>query len=101
MGDLSPIKILILVVVALVVLGPEKLPEMTQKAGKAWADFRRFRESMEGQVRDAVGEAGLGDISQLTRFTNVGIKSTVASGVRSVLSSSTGVATSGIDGVES
>ena len=42
--------------VALIVLGPEKLPQMTRQIGKAWGDFRRFREHLEGEVRGALGE---------------------------------------------
>ncbi|HZD66715.1 MAG TPA: twin-arginine translocase TatA/TatE family subunit [Acidimicrobiales bacterium] len=56
MGDLSPIKILIVAVIALVVLGPEKLPDMTRRAGRAWSDVRRFRDSMHAQVQDVVGD---------------------------------------------
>lgn len=63
MGNISPVKILFVVVIALVVLGPEKLPELTRKAGKAWGDFRRFRASVENQVRDVIGEVpGIGDL---------------------------------------
>jgi sec-independent protein translocase protein TatB len=52
----GPAKILIVLVVALIVLGPEKLPQMTRQVGKAWGDFRRFREHLEGEVRGALGE---------------------------------------------
>jgi TatA/E family protein of Tat protein translocase len=52
----GPAKILILLAVALIVLGPEKLPQMSRQIGKAWGDFRRFREHLEGEVRGALGE---------------------------------------------
>jgi TatA/E family protein of Tat protein translocase len=52
----GPAKILIVLMVALIVLGPEKLPQMTRQVGKAWGDFRRFREHLEGEVRGALGE---------------------------------------------
>lgn len=84
MGNISPLKILIVAVIALVVLGPEKLPEMTRRAGQAWGDFRHFRESMESQVREVIGDVpGLSDLSGMT---NVGIKSTLASAVHGVVS---------------
>ncbi|MGH9069762.1 MAG: Sec-independent protein translocase subunit TatA/TatB [Acidimicrobiales bacterium] len=87
MGDITPVKILIVAVIALLVLGPEKLPEMTRKAGKAWADFRRFRENMTTQVRDTVGDVpGFSELTQLTKLTNVGIKSTIASSVTAAMS---------------
>jgi TatA/E family protein of Tat protein translocase len=52
----GPAKILIVLTVALIVLGPEKLPQMTRQIGKAWGDFRRFREHLEDEVRGALGE---------------------------------------------
>jgi sec-independent protein translocase protein TatB len=52
----GPAKILIVLTVALIVLGPEKLPQMSRQIGKAWGDFRRFREHLEGEVRGALGE---------------------------------------------
>jgi TatA/E family protein of Tat protein translocase len=52
----GPAKILIVLTVALIVLGPEKLPQMTRQVGKAWGDFRRFREHLETEVRGALGE---------------------------------------------
>lgn len=86
MGNISPLKILIVAVIALVVLGPEKLPEMTRRAGKAWGDFRHFRETMESQVREVIGDVpGLGD---LRGMTNTGIRSTVSSAVQGVVSPS-------------
>ncbi|HWC39244.1 MAG TPA: twin-arginine translocase TatA/TatE family subunit [Acidimicrobiales bacterium] len=56
MISFGPEKILIVLAVALIVLGPEKLPQMTRQIGKAWGDFRRFREHLEGEVRGALGE---------------------------------------------
>jgi sec-independent protein translocase protein TatB len=52
----GPAKILIVLTVALIVLGPERLPQMARQIGKAWGDFRRFREHLEGEVRGALGE---------------------------------------------
>ncbi len=74
MGDLSPIKILVVLVVALVVLGPEKLPDMARKAGRTWNDLRRFRDHMHSEVREVIGDVpGLDQVHRLP-----GIRSTVA-----------------------
>jgi sec-independent protein translocase protein TatB len=48
---LSPAKILIILVVALVVLGPDKLPKVAKQIGGLWGDFRKFRERLETDVR--------------------------------------------------
>ncbi len=49
---LSPAKLLVILVVALVVLGPDKLPKVAKQIGGLWADFRSFRERLESGVRD-------------------------------------------------
>ena len=51
MSFLSPAKLLIILLVALVVLGPDKLPTAAKHIGSLWGDFRTFREKLESEVR--------------------------------------------------
>ncbi|MGA3147351.1 MAG: twin-arginine translocase TatA/TatE family subunit [Acidimicrobiales bacterium] len=51
MPFLSPAKVLVILVVALVVLGPDKLPKVAKQIGALWGDFRKFRERLESEVR--------------------------------------------------
>jgi TatA/E family protein of Tat protein translocase len=48
---LSPAKILVVLVVAVVVLGPDKLPKVARQVGSLWGDFRRLRQRLETDVR--------------------------------------------------
>jgi Sec-independent protein translocase protein TatA len=48
---LSPAKLLVILVVALAVLGPDKLPTLAKQAGNLWRDFSRFRQKLESDVR--------------------------------------------------
>jgi sec-independent protein translocase protein TatB len=48
---LSPAKVLVILVVTLVVLGPDKLPKVARQIGSLWGDFRKFRERLETEVR--------------------------------------------------
>lgn len=54
--------LIILFVVALVVFGPEKLPELARNLGKMMAEFRRatgdLRNTFEGHLQDLEREAG-------------------------------------------
>ena len=50
---LSPAKVLIILVVALVVLGPDKLPKVAKQIGALWGEFRKFRERLESDVRSS------------------------------------------------
>jgi sec-independent protein translocase protein TatA len=54
--SLGPAEILVILVVALLVLGPTKLPEAARSVGKAMAEFRRMTSGFESEVRDAFAE---------------------------------------------
>jgi Tat protein translocase TatB subunit len=47
-------EILVILVVALIVLGPSKLPEAARQVGKAMAEFRRVTAGFQAEVRDAL-----------------------------------------------
>ncbi len=51
MPFLSPAKVLVILVVAVIVLGPDKLPRVAKQIGSLWGDFRRFRQRLESDVR--------------------------------------------------
>jgi sec-independent protein translocase protein TatB len=53
--DLSFEKILVLAVIALVVFGPNELPKMMAKAGKALRELRRIAEGAKTDLRDGLG----------------------------------------------
>lgn len=56
MGNLDPAKIAIVLVVALVVLGPEKLPGFTRQMGAWWGEFQRIKARLQAEVNGAVGQ---------------------------------------------
>lgn len=51
MFALDPAKVLVVLVVALVVLGPDKLPRAARQLGAAWHQLRRWRAQLEEEVR--------------------------------------------------
>jgi TatA/E family protein of Tat protein translocase len=48
---LSPAKLMVVLVVAIIVLGPDKLPKVARQVGSLWGDFRRLRQRLESDVR--------------------------------------------------
>jgi len=48
---LSPAKLMVVLVVAVIVLGPDKLPKVARQVGSLWGDFRRLRQRLESDVR--------------------------------------------------
>lgn len=66
MLNLDPSKLLVIAVVTLIVLGPDKLPHYARQIGKTWRSFSEFRQRMESEVRDAV--PGLPSTSELAGY---------------------------------
>ena len=51
MPNLGPMEILVVLMVALIVLGPKRLPEAGRQVGRAVAEVRRWSQSMQAEVR--------------------------------------------------
>jgi sec-independent protein translocase protein TatB len=66
LGNLDPAKMLIILVLALVVIGPERLPKVARQAGAAWREVTRIREQVTEEVRSAIPE--LGDLPEIPRL---------------------------------
>ena len=68
MFSLSPIKIMIIIAVILVVMGPDKLPEAARTLGNAWRSLRTLQEKIESEVREVVPDLPKGsDIVRMAR----------------------------------
>ncbi len=68
MLSLSPAKLLVILVVAMIVLGPEKLPGVARQIGAAWGDIRRWRTRLENEVRDVFPDLpATHDVAQVVR----------------------------------
>jgi TatA/E family protein of Tat protein translocase len=66
--NLDPAKLLVIAVVAVVLLGPERLPQVARQMGAAWRTFNEFRHRIETDVRTAVPDLpSTRDISRLAR----------------------------------
>ncbi len=54
MGNLGGPEILVILVVALIVLGPAKLPEAARQVGKAVTELRKLSSGFQQEMRDAM-----------------------------------------------
>ncbi len=54
MFNLDPGKILIVLTVALIVLGPDKLPAAMKQVGKYWNEFQRVRSRLQSEMSGAI-----------------------------------------------
>lgn len=54
MPQLSPIEILVIIMVALVVFGPEKLPHIARQIGRAASELRRMASEVKDEFQDVL-----------------------------------------------
>ncbi len=54
MFNLDPGKLIVIAVVAIVLLGPDRLPQVARQLGGAWRSFNEFRHRMESEVRNSM-----------------------------------------------
>lgn len=68
MFSLSPLKFLFVVAVIVLLLGPDKLPEVAHKLGSTWRAVKKMQERVEKEVRDAIPDLpSTTDIARIAR----------------------------------
>jgi sec-independent protein translocase protein TatB len=55
-------EVLVILLIALIVLGPDKLPNAARQAGKYLGDFRRMSSGFQRELKDAMDLGDLGDL---------------------------------------
>jgi sec-independent protein translocase protein TatB len=86
--NLSPEKLFVIGILALLVLGPNKLPEVARSAGKLLADLRRMSGALQSELKGALTEPQQALAHAVDEF---GIKD-LRSSMRDTLTSVSGVA---------
>jgi sec-independent protein translocase protein TatB len=51
---LNPEKLLVVLIVALILLGPDKLPRLARQLGAGWRQLREFQQRVEREVRETM-----------------------------------------------
>ena len=68
MLNLDPGKLLIIAVVAILILGPDRLPQVARQIGGTWRSFNDFRQRMETEVRSNMPDLpSTSEIARLAR----------------------------------
>ena len=68
MLSLSPLKIIVVLLVALVLVGPDKLPSLARQIGGAWKASRSISSKLEDEVRSTMPDLpSTGDIARFAR----------------------------------
>jgi Sec-independent protein translocase protein TatA len=102
-GSLDPAKIFLILVIALIVVGPERLPGLARQLGGMWRELNRLRDKFEQEVRAAVPDLDLPNIPTSPSRAITGYLTGLVSGqtdtsVGSVAASANGSAAESVHG---
>ncbi len=61
-------ELVVIVILALVVLGPERIPEMARSAGKMIARFKSMTSGLQGQVQGVMDDPAMQPLKELGDF---------------------------------
>lgn len=84
MLNLDPAKLLVILMVALIVLGPERLPKVARQLAAVWREFARIRDQVTAEMRDAIPDVDLPKIPSPSGAISSLLGSTLAPSPRSV-----------------
>lgn len=84
MFNVTGTEVMVILVMALVVLGPEKLPDMIRKAGRLYGEVRRMANGFQSELRDAFDEPTreLRETAEMARNAMTGAASDFTSAVQ-------------------
>lgn len=78
-GSIGPAELVLIFVIALLVFGPKKLPEIGRSVGKALREFKKTSEEIKGRIEEEIEASEIKDIRKDIRAGVDGIKSEVKS----------------------
>lgn len=55
LGNVGPFELVLLLIVAIVVVGPDRLPKLLQDAGRLLRQFRRMANDATADLRETIG----------------------------------------------
>jgi sec-independent protein translocase protein TatB len=74
--NLSGSEIVVILLLALVVLGPEKLPEAIRRFGRVYGELRRMSKGFQTEFKDAFDEP-IRELKQTAQMTSDAVRSAI------------------------
>ncbi len=78
-GSIGPMELILIFVIALLVFGPKKLPEIGRSVGKAIREFKKTSDEIKGRIEEEIEASEIKDIRKDIRSGMDDIKSGVKS----------------------
>jgi sec-independent protein translocase protein TatA len=78
-GSIGPAELILIFVIALLVFGPKKLPEIGRSVGKALREFKKTSEEIKGRIEEEIEASEIKDIRKDLQTGVDNLKSSVQS----------------------
>jgi len=63
-GNIGPMELIVILIIALLVFGPKKLPEIGRSIGKAVREFKKTSEEIRGRIEDEIAASEVKDVAR-------------------------------------
>jgi TatA/E family protein of Tat protein translocase len=63
-GSVGPTELILIFIIALLVFGPKKLPEIGRSVGKAIREFKKASDEIKGRIEDEINASEIKDIGK-------------------------------------
>jgi sec-independent protein translocase protein TatA len=63
-GSVGPTELILIFIVALLVFGPKKLPEIGKSVGKAIREFKKASDDIKGRIEEEIAASEIKDIGK-------------------------------------
>jgi TatA/E family protein of Tat protein translocase len=63
-GSIGPAELILVFVIALIVFGPKKLPEIGRSVGKALREFKKTSEEIKGRIEEEIQASEIKDVGK-------------------------------------
>ncbi len=63
-GSIGPAELILIFIIALLVFGPKKLPEIGRSVGKALREFKRTSDEIKGRIEEEIEASEIKDIGK-------------------------------------
>jgi TatA/E family protein of Tat protein translocase len=63
-GSVGPTEIILIFIIALLVFGPKKLPEIGKSVGKAIREFKKASDEIKGRIEDEINASEIKDVGK-------------------------------------
>jgi TatA/E family protein of Tat protein translocase len=64
-GSIGPAELILIFIVALLVFGPKKLPEIGRSVGKAIREFKKTSEEIKGRIEEEIEASEVKDVARI------------------------------------